>query len=414
MNNFKYAINSLKKRKGINSIIFLQVILGIFFLSFSTSKKIELDNNLKQVNHVLKDRNVYGFVDKSDENNLIQNQFKQENSYDRLNEFYNFLTTNKKFQFVSFKEDAVFIDDFKGTDNLLLSNDKVKFKGFDQPLSNLKGFFIDKNFLNHFHFKVEKGRSFVEDDFIKGSNKRIPVVLGDNYKKLYKIGDEIRGNIQHLETFVIIGFLEKNYYFVKGINSLEPINLDNYMVIPYQNPIPKDEFFIGNFDTRIIHSFIITNNKEETMNLIQEKSRNLNLYTFNLVSYKDKLSNIVEFISSETKYTGFLFSIITLFSILGIVTSIMNSIQHRMKEFGVHILVGATLKDITLRIIIETAIVVIAGFLISTLLAYLLLGNISYIAWTFLTTIILIIVICIIPIYKMIRIDVNTLIKGKE
>jgi len=89
--------------------------------------------------------------------------------------------------------------------------------------------FIDYGMSKLYPLKVAEGRSFNKEDF-EDAKEGVPVLVGAELKKMYKIGDKIKSEAYGIE-YKIIGFLEKRQEFLDGqYICFANINLDNSIV----------------------------------------------------------------------------------------------------------------------------------------------------------------------------------------
>ncbi|MDR1778613.1 MAG: hypothetical protein LBR14_02500 [Clostridiales Family XIII bacterium] len=104
------------------------------------------------------------------------------------------------------------------------------------PLMSIQ---IDQGFLldNKPSFQPSIGQGFIDTDFSLTHSQMIPVLLGDSYNELYKIGDSFIGYYAsgNPASFCVKGFLKDDAEIV--VDS-EKIILDNYIIMPTLNLDP--------------------------------------------------------------------------------------------------------------------------------------------------------------------------------
>ena len=80
---------------------------------------------------------------------------------------------------------------------------------------------------------IGKNFIFKENDYFFKPAKKIPVLLGDAYKKFYSVNDEFRGiYLSRNLKFVVKGFLKNNAALYVGEDK---IDLNSYIVFPALN-----------------------------------------------------------------------------------------------------------------------------------------------------------------------------------
>ncbi|MDO4720889.1 MAG: hypothetical protein Q4A78_09525 [Peptostreptococcaceae bacterium] len=122
-------------------------------------------------------------------------------------------------------------------------NQKIKSNEGDFKLiTDLRSIQLDFKLFQRHIKKIDSGRKFKQDDFIvKKDNDTVYVILGNNYKKLYLLGDQFDLFFHGKKMkFHIVGFFEKGDYI--------PFDgkrycLDNYIVMPFYDALysPIDE-----------------------------------------------------------------------------------------------------------------------------------------------------------------------------
>ena len=88
---------------------------------------------------------------------------------------------------------------------------------------HLNSFQLNLNAYNHFFDCIGEGRGFCESDFQYKRNEKVPIILGNDYKSYYSIGDSIKLNYLGKDfEYEIIGFFEQGLN-IKIENSI-PVN----------------------------------------------------------------------------------------------------------------------------------------------------------------------------------------------
>lgn len=215
-------------------------------------------------------------------------------------------------------------------------------------------------------------------------------------------------------------FLKEGSYFVQ--RSLGLINLDYYMILPMSPVDSSGESAIYDYDQRINQSFINTNNVNKTFELIMAESNRLNLYTslkpINLNQQGKALYNVIS--DMVQKILPITISIF-LFTSISIITSLLSILRKNTKEFGIHLLSGATIKDISLRIltivIFYIGISTVIAILTSSALKSVLFPDLSQTQSFYYTVpliLLIIVVISIIPLVKLSKTEMHEIIRRKE
>lgn len=299
-----------------------------------------------------------------------------------------------------------------------------EFKMEDKDFFSAKNYIVDSNFLNKYPIALEKGRLFNSDEFKReyGDTNAIPIIVGNNYKEKYNIGDEltyVRAE-KGIHKAIIVGVIKKNQYIPGDLVSVDEryVNLDDYILTT--SSLEKDDISLlidnlfGNYmyfnkntskDQVNIYSDTIKKTFEDNLH-VKVGLRDLNEYGTAELEIFGKQQSIV-FVTA---------SIIIVFVSLTLIISILNSIVERKKEFGVHILNGGTLKDISITIYLEVFLILFIAYILSLPIIFKVNQNfdLSIISILFAILTFLSIIISIIPIIKIYNLSISELIKGDE
>lgn len=408
LNILKYTVTSILKRPLLFFIAMLQLSATLYFFNLSFLYKEDFDSTTKKIKDITQNRSVFYLQDRSDEDTLFKVNLSTEDTYDRMSEFYKFLKSETDFGFTSCSQRSVQIKDFHRSDALL---DSYHTTTIDSSIySSLRAYYIDENYSKYFRLNIQDGRMFNKDDFEYSGS--INVILGSNFRELYKIGDTLstRLNTSKITDLKIIGFLEKESYFINFQGSIFPETFDDYIILPYNNMVEKDRTFVGELDMRIMQSYIFTDNESKTLNSIQKKSSELNLYALQLGKSTQALESFSKYSIEGIKTQTLIFILILVIGTIGILVSLINSLTMRKKEFGVHLMSGGSLNDIYLRVFCELAIIVISAYIV----LFAMKTNIVALPWLILITISVMLLITTVLVLKIRNMQINLLLRREE
>lgn len=166
------------------------------------------------------------------------------------NEVYKEIEKDPDVYFYDFTDSGIVRDDF---------SDKDKLKGFSRFDSDYEAEVVDILIFSGRAFdalglEVDEGRAFTDDD-LNNNNPDSPVgvILGSDYKGIYKIGDKIEYSDNGMNDCAeVIGFLkaDSSYRFVE-----RSLDLDRHMIFPVDFPRrPKSNIRQGVNDHGFIHT----------------------------------------------------------------------------------------------------------------------------------------------------------------
>ena len=421
MKNIKYAIDMFIRNPFLIIITIIQISSVIVFVNFTTSVTLMASDTVKIVASIFEDNNFYSIQDRSNEEILFEHTFKQVDAADRLIKFYNYLVDNNEFVFIEYTSSALLVKGSITGDDFYFSLENVFASRLGHTFSRLKSINVGSVFFDVLPYKLHKGNIFNQEDYSSLSINKC--ILGYEYTNIFNVGDVIElynSETENIDTVEITGFLQRDSYFLDCSQGL--INLDNYIILPMKPIDTSSESIIPEIDHRINQSFIITDNVNKAFDSIQTESNRLNLYTslrpYNmnqqgtiLVSMFKRIINNIMPISIA----------VFLFSIISLITALLSIIKKRIKEFGVHLLSGATLNVIALRIfyivILYISISLILAIPLTNIFRKMIfpefvLPQAVHITIPFI--LILIFIISIIPVITILTTNINEIIRRKE
>ncbi len=320
MKNIKYTIDEVVKRPLIFFIIVVQIIFCSMIL-------VQTLNDLFQ----LKDTYI-----------MAKNTFDMKSVY-RLMKYSNYA-----------QEENINSLEYKKKDN-----DLYNYLVNDEKYSDVKGLYVDKNYIDNFCLNIEKGRIFEDNEF--ESYENIPIILGANYKGIYNIGDEFK----FFDYFTkcerklkVIGFLKRNsYHYLNGFLG----SLDDYVICPFIKIKDVDEDS-DKYNAALGQAILVSDNISEDFNEIREKAIGLGVNNYSIFSATSDIEKVINNLEAGVRSALFKSILMILFIALGIIAVKYNQIISNLKLYGIHLLLGASKKDILIRNLYS----VLAYFVIGT------------------------------------------------
>ncbi|MCR6514345.1 ABC transporter permease [Clostridium sp. LY3-2] len=307
--------------------------------------------------------------------------------------------------------------------NTIVTYEPIKYK--DHDYLRVQGLCVNEEFLKDMNYKFISGGV---GDFQRKSNE-FPIILGSSYREKYKVLDTIYSidliadsNIQEIKMKVV-GILDSgNYVYENGIMA-EGKLLDNTIIYPFNDGVlkkeRKDERIEGIVKSSLVNhisaGYLVTQNRE----YINEISNELleYKYKFKLVDLNDSIKEYKNEIKDSLSPVIVTSIIVILFSLISVIIVMINSISKDKREYGINIMVGATLKDIKFRVIGELYVLlslslIVSGVILNTIPE--LKFNIFDFLLASLCMIFLIALVSLILIYNLNKISIDTLMRRKE
>ena len=285
---------------------------------------------------------------------------------------------------------------------------------------SVKSLQITDKFFEIFNISIAEGHRFSKDDFIYNDKNTIPVILGNDYKKYFKIGNtfdaEYMGTKRH---YIVIGFLRDKSFFYDS-SSCEMSSCNTYMIIPAITPATKTYFAK---EIALDHTNGIISSKigaKKTANIFEKHKKETGLTNYQIYVATDNKDdeNILETYSSMTKEVANQFKIIlaalTLLAFTINVSVFLNMLRENDANFCIERLCGARQVDIDFEAFVPVFVVLLNG----NLLGFLILITFNELTISYLYVQILIgfilIATCTIVHFYMKKLHLHHYIGGKE
>ncbi|MET3616658.1 hypothetical protein ABID14_000278 [Peptoniphilus olsenii] len=187
---------------------------------------------------------------------------------DQVIKMYNYISNNSKYYI--FKQQPLnFVGDYNNDDkfledlskNLNSADKNIKNKiitpnqGEPYKLTVLKGAVMDNSVSEMFDYDIEIGRNFEKNDFeLNSIEDTIKIIMGSNYKDIYKIGDVINfGDPDAIFKYEVIGFYKPGVGLISDHAAAITTVFDNYIIVPQYIPRyePKGEGYKFFYDFQI-------------------------------------------------------------------------------------------------------------------------------------------------------------------
>ncbi|MGL5867563.1 hypothetical protein, partial [Clostridium chrysemydis] len=370
--NLKFIWEGISKKIGFSILTVVQFVVAIIciFIAFQTI------NDINKSTDNVKDSFSNGVYYKID-NRISQNELNAFNKdtidkdISELIKIKNKLNEDKEIRFLSAESNEVMIKKDETINNTIVTYEPIKYKNHDYL--RVQGLCVNEEFLKDMNYKFISGGV---GDFQRKSNE-FPIILGSSYREKYKVLDTIYSidliadsNIQEIKMKVV-GILDSgNYVYENGIMA-EGKLLDNTIIYPFNDGVlkkeRKDERMEGIVKSSLVNhisaGYLVTQNRE----YINEISNELleYKYKFKLVDLNDSIKEYKNEIKDSLSPVIVTSIIVILFSLISVIIVMINSISKDKREYGINIMVGATLKDIKFRVIGELYVLLSLSLIVS-------------------------------------------------
>lgn len=386
MENMKFIVlKEIKEFLIKNKKVFVLSVLAFAFscvaINLTLTYYLDAEKLQKEMEESYGNKSFYKIMINGDDE-AISNFFsadnveKRKNFFDRISSSPNFeyrYATENSIEFFNEEDSGYSQEEFPAYKEACLYGYEIGDPSIREDYVGLKGIFADHLFGTESTISLSEGSWFKNEDFYydKYKNLEIPVILGNEYSKLYRLGDKIEnahiGTVENT-TLVVVGFLKENSYFYNNNN--EKIILNRYMVVPavevtkafpYLNEDGTyNEFFLNAYDSlKMMNARIICDSKASdcVKEEINQICKDTGLYEIRI--YDETAGSM-----RELEDTGILVNqclSITLFII--ILSTVVYGIQLKYKlikerkKYSIFILNGITKKQLFLITITDSLLV---------------------------------------------------------
>lgn len=413
----KYAYKGISKNFIYSILLIIQLIFSFTVIYENIGLSNNVSDDTKYVTKFFSDNKFYDLrqVDSADSSNMDEA---------KIDKVFNYLESSKNFKFIQYSPNAFKLKQFADCQQFSAYSDIISYPVNNMNFFDAKNLTVNENYLRIYPFKLKEGRIFTKQEFQRnyGDKNELPIIVGSNYGKYYKPGDEVYflkdGGVIHKAR--IIGIIDNNQFLPGDISStnLRYINTNNYIIttnaINGKSQYMFDFMFNGNY---------VLLDKDSTETKVDNTLNQIKKTFLTELNVKVGWNDDNKYTSTESTLFGMqqktvmaMTLVIISFASITLIISSLNSVIKRKTEFGIHILNGGTLKDISITIYLEVFLILAISFILSLPAIYLIHKgfNALYLFEEFCIILILSIIISALPVIKISKLNVSDLIKGDD
>lgn len=281
---------------------------------------------------------------------------------------------------------------------------------------------VSDNFFREFDIEVSEGQIFGSDDYVYEKNKKIPILLGKEFKKYFQIGDKLEGNyLFENMTWEVVGFLNDNAFFYNCMNE-EFESCDRYIIMPALANEEKD-YFCKIMLLQQMNGIIISDmGFPETRDLYENIFAREDMADWGFYMRDPKAAEnantLLETYSSMTDEVSRQFNVILgltiAFAVASLSSVLCGFIKEKRREYGIHMLCGANTLQILGDIIFLESFVFISGSVLAILCLVIGKYTVYGMIGILITGVIVEGIVLAICYFYFRKIDLNEIIGGKE
>lgn len=330
---FDDFFDSVWKRKGKYSLFLVQMILIFLMVQYSFQLVTEYMAFNQKLNEIDSGKILTYFA--------FQDQNSEEMPDCTLQEYKNFkreinqLCKNTAFSF--------------GVSDIELKENNIPdaFTAFEDSGSHYyQVTYISENFLNYYQAATAQGKSFSKKDYERQSSQHIPVLLGSDYGKYVKVGELLDGK------YKVIGILREGASYLDAQLNSNIVSLDRQIVIPM---IYQAQEWGGCY----VNHLTFSTHDSSAIKEIEIVIRKYGFQDYSIHSMKEQISILRADFWTELSFIVVLFLVLSMLCIFSMISMLLHLIEEQKKEFGIHMLCGASRSDICIKIVLPVGVILV-------------------------------------------------------
>ena len=225
---------------------------------------------------------------------------------------------------------------------------------------------VTSAFFDYYNITGEQGRLFSDDEY-GGDGKNIPVVVGSTAADGYSVGDK------YLDKYEIVGILKPGQYTYWMYSDMEATSVDTAVYMP----IMSTEFLKENgidYPTQLIFA-----ENKNALSAINEKAAELGIYGYNFISINDMIKQRSDTFLQNSMIMIIIGAIILVLCLLSLIETMLTYVRKNISELLIHVICGATINDIILRVGAGAFFVVFLSGMIMAVILHTLTATIAII-----------------------------------
>lgn len=347
--------------------------------------------------------------------------------YKKLSNFFEKLTKEKRFLFISIAEQPVEIYDTVIPDIFLDGYEDGNAEGsiFDmegQDWYRTKSLQVSDKFFSQFQIQIASGSGFEEKNYIYHKGNEIPVLLGSEYGGEFQIGDEIKCNYLSEDVVLkVTGILKEEQFFYDEMDK-EFKSCGRYIILPALSSSDSSYFDKIRLLLQIGGVIVSDLGYPEVEKIFRELEKEAGVEKYNMYLEDPEMANITTDLfqqySSMTeevlKQFKVIAGILLFFVIISISSVLCGFIREKNKEYGIQLLCGARPVQILGDIFLLNILIIMTGSFLTAM--FFLYNDYSgkNIAIILLTGLAISIIVSVNLFLYLLKMNISEIIGGKE
>jgi len=393
VNQFKFALQDLWRHKGTSLILLIETILMLAIINLLVWSLNDMTKMKQEIERLNRSKEIYGFMDYTSEER-IQSILADDTHLPALRELYNGIYNNSNIEaFPLYSADIYTVKSSVTTQTTLTPKEMNR-----TPFLYANHFFFE-----YFNINLNEGRLFDETDYTI-NEVNIPIIIGSELQSQYEL-DQVFTDVTG-RSYKVIGILDEGSSYIDIMASRDFKDLDRMFILPQNlNYLTS----ITELDSVITRAYMATEDESELSEIVRLAAEK-DTYSFAYKSMRYQSQFVAQDKAKVLQTQLLLSGLILIFTFVSVNVSYLQFIKKYTYDFGVHLLSGATIKHIMLRIAGQFLILLV----LSNILYGIFFSKFANLPLTIAFSILTIVMFLTIPLMRLHRTPMRTLLRRKQ
>lgn len=403
-----------KRKKLLSVLMIIQCFVCTLLINMIFATALKTHSSVSKFSKFIGNKSYYWISDDIEEDDFSLYMENQNGEYEKLKSLHEELKNEKSWTFLSANKQFISINSSDIPEKFLFQYEQgCPLENEDKSKKDVKCLHVSQNLFSEFGITVSDGREFKTEDFAHKNGECVPIILGNEYKNIFSIGQILNGEYLFEDfKFEIIGFLPE-LTEIPSLGDMGIISCDRYAIMPAfsrENNAEASFFDKASLDQYVNGIIISDMNYADVNERVQKLVLKTGTMKLNVIPESGSIKNLTSISQKELSRLIYIFVVLTIFTVMSISITINGFIRENYYEYGVHLLSGATVQFLTLQILGFISLIAGISFVLSSLVGWVLVSNLTPVSSLAFSAVI-VVLSSVFPISVVKKIDVNNLIR---
>ena len=403
-----------KRKKLLSVLMIIQCFVCTLLINMIFATALKTHSSVSKFSKFIGNKSYYWISDDIEEDDFSLYMENQNGEYEKLKSLHEELKNEKSWTFLSANKQFISINSSDIPEKFLFQYEQgCPLENEDKSKKDVKCLHVSQNLFSEFGITISDGREFKTEDFMHKNGECVPIILGNEYKNIFSIGQILNGEYLFEDfKFEIIGFLPE-LTEIPSLGDMGIISCDRYAIMPAfsrENNAEVSFFDKASLDQYVNGIIISDMNYADVNERVQKLVLKTGTMKLNVIPESGSIKNLTSISQKELSRLIYIFVVLTIFTVMSISITINGFIRENYYEYGVHLLSGATVQFLTLQILGFISLIAGISFVLSSLVGWVLVSNLTPVSSLAFSAVI-VVLSSVFPISVVKKIDVNNLIR---